>query len=100
MTMDVGAWRVPSECLATQCGMKMLLESDGTVGEMGVTTAKISAVVDVNRRPTIRCEQRISRAFETIEREANVHACQHRSWAVADGRCMEFLAPLNSDMKL
>ncbi|KAH8619442.1 hypothetical protein ERJ75_000165700 [Trypanosoma vivax] len=100
MTMDVGALRVPSECLAIQCGMKMLLESDGTIEEMRVTTAKMSAVADVNWRRTIRCEQRISRAFEAIEREPNVYPCQHRSRAVGDGRCMEFLIPLNSDMKL
>ncbi|KAH8610334.1 hypothetical protein ERJ75_001109100 [Trypanosoma vivax] len=99
MTMDVGALRVPSECLARRCCMKMLLESDGTIEEMRVTTAKMSAV-DVNWRLTIRCEQRISHGLEAIEREPNVHACQDRSWAVGDGRCREFLSPLNSDMKL
>ncbi|KAG8343018.1 hypothetical protein TRVL_06148 [Trypanosoma vivax] len=100
MTMYVGAWRVPSECLAKQCCMKVLLKTDGTIGEMRVMTAKMSAVGDVNRRRTIRREQRISHALEAIEREPNVYARQHRNWAVGDGRSMEFLAPLNSDMEL
>ncbi|KAH8619357.1 hypothetical protein ERJ75_000177700 [Trypanosoma vivax] len=78
----------------------MILKTDGTAEGMRVTTAKMSAVGDVNWRLMIRCEQHIFRAFEAIERMPNVHACQHHSWAVGDGRCMEFLAPLNSGMEL
>ncbi|KAH8619364.1 hypothetical protein ERJ75_000181100 [Trypanosoma vivax] len=67
---------------------------------MRVATAKIPAVADVNWRLTTRREQHISHALEAIEREPNVYACQHRSWAVGDERCSEFLAPLSSDMEL
>ncbi|KAH8609703.1 hypothetical protein ERJ75_001174700 [Trypanosoma vivax] len=67
---------------------------------MRVATAKVSVSADANRRRTIRREQHTSHALEAIEREPNVHARQHRSWGVGDGRCSEFLTPVNSGMEL